>query len=76
MSKRQTKRNKPRLQFTLSKEVAEKLREKATNMSAFVDKTLREVLLQEPSEIVSIIPKRSGPREIRTPDLRRVKATS
>ena len=44
------------MSFTLSKEVAEKLIGTTTNMSAFVDKTLRAVLFQEPSEIVIIIP--------------------
>ena len=54
-------RNRPRITFTLSKEVIEALHQRTSNMSDFVDRVLRSVLFEEPAELVVIIPKQTGP---------------
>lgn len=54
-------RNRPRITFTLSREVIEALHQKTSNMSDFVDRVLRSVLFEEPAELVAIIPKQKGP---------------
>ena len=64
-------RNRPRITFTLSPEVIEALRQKTSNMSDFVDRTLRAVLFGEPSELVAILPvKKHAAGRIRTCDHR------
>ena len=66
MSKSEKRRNKPRIQFTLDKDVIEALRKQTTNMSQFVNKTLRAVLFGEPVTIVEISPVGGAGGGIRT----------
>ncbi|MDK2889608.1 MAG: hypothetical protein PWR21_240 [Methanoculleus sp.] len=62
--------------ITLSHEANEFLKNNVTNASRFIDELIKGVETGIQSAIVTVSPIASGLVEIRTRDLRRVKATS
>ena len=70
------RRNRKRCTFTLSEEAIKFLHESVTNASRFIDRLVLSAQSKIEPVLITISQKEDGPAEIRTQDLRRVKATS
>ena len=71
-----SEQNRVTRHITLSQEADKFLRNRVTNASRFVDELVKGAEKGIQSAIVTVSAIRSGPAEIRTQDLRHVKATS
>jgi hypothetical protein len=69
-------RKRKRCTFTLSEEAIDFLHESVTNASRFIDRLVLSAQSKIEPVLITISQKEDGPAEIRTQDLRRVKATS
>ena len=71
-------RFKKRLNLTIKPENYEHIKNNGLNVSRFVDNAINELRTKTNKELIFILKKNknNGPVEIRTQDLRRVKATS
>lgn len=70
------KQNRVTRHITLSQEADTFLRNRVTNASRFIDELIKGAEKGIKAATVNVSPKMSGLVEIRTRDLRRVKATS